>query len=275
MAEALRPSDQLLIVLDTEATVDSEALYEDLCRGNVQVVLHGRNLGLSPSRNIAVGRCETDYIVFVDDDVIVTRRVIESMRRELEAGYEIVGVRLCAPPGLNITSRWFMSAGQLHYLAIHASKVTSTWGGCMGLSVSFLRRYGIRFREELGRKGDCLWSGDDTTLLNEMKGLGASEKFLSDVHIIHNIDQKRVTLSYMLRRAYWQGRSELRRSNVLGGLRKEWRRNLDPETPAKKKLPLGLLYVMAVCLGVLKEHFDSERIKTLMVKLFSRVFDCS
>lgn len=263
MAEALQPGDQLLIILDTEATVDSKALCEDLERYNVQVVLHGQNLGLSPSRNLAVGRCETDYIIFVDDDVLVTRRAIESIRRELEAGYEIVGVRLCAPPGLNITSRWFISAGQLHYLAIHASKVMSIWGGCMGLSVSFLGRYKIRFRDELGRKGEHLWSGDDTTLLKEMKDLGAHEKFLNDVHVIHNIDQQRVTLSYMLRRAYWQGRSELRRSNVLGGLRKEWSRNLDPETRAQKKIPLALLYVVAVCLGVLRELFDWKRIKNM------------
>lgn len=44
------------------------------------------------------------------------------------------------------------------------------------------------------------------------------------VPVMHDIDPSRLTLRYLVRRAYWQGRSEVRRGQMLAGLCKEWTR---------------------------------------------------
>lgn len=254
----LRSGDELLIVLDVEEDESVKALAGDLTGAGVRVVLNRKNLGLSESRNLVLEKCRTRYLLFVDDDVALTADTVNSIRGELCRGANIVGVRIDAPQIYYTSMPWFMSKGQLHYLAIHnpQSQTFSTWGACMGLDLRFVKDSTLIFRVELGRRGNSLQSGDDTTFLREMKLRGAKETFLKQAYVVHNIDDRRVSVSYMLRRSYWQGRSEFRRRDSINGLKKEWNRFLASDTRPAKKISLAVFYSTALLVGMSIEFLE-------------------
>lgn len=256
---SLKHTDSLLVVLDVEPGVAVAALKNEMERTGVMVSLNGRNLGLSASRNIALKLCRTDYLIFIDDDVTISPETIESIRRELNQAADIVGVRIKEPAGF-ARLPWYISEGQLHYLAIHNPKARKlgTWGACMGLYVPSVKAINATFRNGLGRRGKKLQSGDDTTFLRELRAAGAAESFLGEAYVYHNISRERLTMSYMLRRAYWQGRSEQRRADAFNGLRKEWARFLETDTATLRKLALALTYCCAVLVGILVEWLLSS-----------------
>lgn len=252
--DVLQKSDCLLIVLDVEDSEEATTLGAEMRRKGVRVIVNGRNLGLSASRNIILEACYTNFLVFIDDDVSVPKQTIDKIRIELTKGTEIVGV-LIKRPEKWLELPWYISEGQYHYLAIHnpRSRTFNTWGACMGLSRIFAEASNLKFRSELGRKGRGLQSGDDTTFLREMKAKGAKETFILEACVFHNINGERLSLKYMIRRAYWQGRSEFRRGDAVNGMRKEWARFFSTDTPVILRAGLALLYMVPVIVGVLRE----------------------
>jgi len=257
--ESLENFDRFLIIMDTKETTEVRELRNDLDAWGIRVVVNDENLGLSYSRNLALKTCRTNYLIFIDDDVTISKETVRSIKQEFRAGSDIVGVRICRASEQLMP--WYISEGQLHYLAIHnpKAKVFNTWGACMGLRLPFVRSFGLEFREELGRRGKGLQSGDDTTFLKEMKVRGAREGFLKHASVIHHIDEQRLSLSYMVRRAYWQGRSELRRGNVRKGLIKEWLRFFNTDSPGFRTITLALFYTITIWIGVEWEKIGAPR----------------
>jgi glycosyltransferase involved in cell wall biosynthesis len=248
----IKDGDVLCVVLDVETTAEVRCLAETLTLAGVRCVLNHHNLGLARCRNLAIDQCDTDLLIFVDDDVAVPRATIAAIRAAFATGASIIGVRIRGPEAI-LRLPWFLSDAQLHYLAIHTDGTLSTWGACMGLDVRHIRVNGLAFRDELGRRGNELASGDDTTFLREMRALDAPEVFLADHHVHHNVPAERLRMTYILRRAYWQGRSEYRRRSAWQGARKEWRRNRVGSRRQPLRLLLALTYVACVVLGIARE----------------------
>lgn len=251
--------DKFLVVLDTEGTPATLEVAEELQASGVAVIINYKNRGLALSRNIALENCSTPSLVFIDDDVLISGDVVEAMRGAFVGGAGIVGVKVYGPPQ-GFRTPWYLCKGQFHYLAIHnpeASRLT-TWGACMGLSTSLIKSFDVKFRPTLGRKGDTLMCGEDTTFLRELKSHGATETFLSHLGVNHIFDPGRLSLGYLLQRAYWQGRTEARRGNTLEGLRKEWLRYLDTSAPPLKKISLALMYGAVVGVGIVAEKMSGR-----------------
>jgi len=103
---------------------------------------------------------------------------------------------------------------------------------------------GISFDENLGRVGDDLASAEDTTFVRALTAQGVRREILHHVHARHLIDPSRLTLAYLLRRAFWQGRSEVRRHDTRHGISKEWQRNR-----SGGRLALAVLYMASVLSG--------------------------
>jgi len=244
--------DVLCVVLDVETTPAVNTLAETLTLAGVRCVLNHRNLGLARCRNLAIDQCDTDLLIFVDDDVAVPRATIAAIRTAFTTGAAIIGVRILGPEA-SFRLPWFVSAAQLHYLAIHTDRTLSTWGACMGLDVRPIRAHALTFRDELGRRGNELASGDDTTFLREMRALNAPEVFLADHHVHHNVPAERLRVAYLIRRAYWQGRSEYRRRSAWQGVRKEWLRNRVGSRGQPLRVLLALTYITCVVLGIVHE----------------------
>ncbi|MGW2397146.1 glycosyltransferase family 2 protein [Kitasatospora sp. NPDC001664] len=257
-AERLRrllgPDDQLLLVVDTAADQRIHRLLGPAARDErARVLFNGRNIGLSYSRNLAMKEAVTRHLLFLDDDIVATRAAIEHVRAALAVGAHVVGTRITADlqgrraPG-------FLTDGQLHYLGSHHPDLpASIWGGCFALDLDHARLLGVGFDEHLGRTGHTLSSAEDTTLVRQLVARGATDTVLDYVEVRHLIPADRLRLRYLLRRAYWQGRSEVRRRTAAQGLAKEWKRNRSVGRPA-----LALLYTGAVLVGELHEVLDRD-----------------
>lgn len=248
---SLAPGDELLVVLDV-ADTDGEDLAAELRRRGARILRNGANLGLSHSRNRALAECANRVLVYVDDDVTIDRPTLDAIRREVAAGAGIVGVML-VPVFATGSNPWWLTGGQYHYVGVHHGVGGArTWGACMAIDAALANSHGLLFRPELGRHARGLQSGDDTSFLTELRAAGAQERFLTDVSVKHHINSDRRRLRYLIRRAWWQGRSERRRQSLASAIAKEWRRN-SARGPASARWPrriaLAVGYVSAVVAG--------------------------
>ena len=244
----LRCQDQLIIVVDGIDGGAADLLGAREWTAQVDIIRHSTTLGLSACRNEIIARSRMRYLLFLDDDIVLTSKALEAIRAELDGSVAALGIRLERPTWL-VQLPWWMTEGQLHYLGVHTGLPPfSIWGGCMAIDVDFARREGLTFRPELGRTGSGLQSGDDSTFVADVSRCGGALRFLSEPRVVHNFSVERLRFAYLARRVFWQGRSEVRRSNVVPGIAKEWRRY---RRNAGDTSVLWGLAVSLLCLGLL------------------------
>ncbi|WP_431681195.1 glycosyltransferase family 2 protein [Kitasatospora sp. KL5] len=245
----LGPEDHLLVIVDTAVRADTtRRLVQAATDQQITALFNGRTIGLSYSRNLALKEAATQHILFVDDDIVPTLATVDRIRAALGNGVHVAGTRITADFQGHPTP-WYLTDGQLHYLGSHHPGLpASIWGGCFALDRDHARLLSVGFNERLGRIGACLSSAEDTTLVRQLLGLGASGTVLDDAEVRHLIPVTRLRLGYLLRRAYWQGRSEVRRNTTRRGLRKEWSRNRSGGS-GPRATALALLYTAAVLVG--------------------------
>lgn len=238
---------ELFVLIDAPATPEAVELSECIRAKGGTVVVHGRTRGLSAARNTVLDACPERSILFIDDDVLIESAAMAAIADALRGGAQIVGARL-VPRAAQWRRPWYFTAGQMHLVGWHTPDVDiTTWGACMGIDAAFAHRHGLRFNPRLGRNGAQLGCGEDTTFVRAMKQAGGHEVLLPSVHVIHDIDPGRLTVRYLVRRAYWQGRSEVRRRQLLSGLKKEWLRYR--RTGRARLLAVGYLAAFAVGLS--------------------------
>ncbi len=209
---------------------------------------------LADARNYVLERVDEQYVLFADDDIRLTACALAGIRAACEAGFTLVGARLLAPAWVH-AGRWFFFTGQYHYLGLHRpdDPAPPIWGACMAVRRLFLADLRLRFRTELGRSGGRLQSGDDSSLVREVIGHGGRAVIPAGVAVHHEISAERSSIVYLLRRAFWQGRSEVRRHSAQGGFGKEWRRNFQSSPAPCRTCLLGVIYTAAVAFGILFE----------------------
>jgi len=250
--------DRILVVTDT-AVVPGKEILRAFDQTGVRVIANGVNRGLAYSRNRVLKESETRHVVFVDDDIEITPAVVERVRHVMSTGHDVVGVRITAQLGGKAIP-WYLTCGQLHYLGVHnPARPASIWGGCFAVDVERARLLGVEFDERLGRTGTTLASAEDTTFVRGMVARGARTAVLHDAEVMHRVADERLSLRYLVRRAYWQGRSELRRGAGWRGLGKEWRRYREAECPTPRRLLLAVMFGTCVAAGCLREAASPAR----------------
>jgi GT2 family glycosyltransferase len=238
---------------------EKELLANRLPAGGVLRVL-GANLGLASARNIAIAATETPYMLFLDDDVVISPAAVARIQAGLSE-YDIVGAFLIPPKGL-YPDRWFLSEGQYHYLGWHnpcrRSRWNRPWGACLAINVARARLLRITFPNVLGRQGENLASGDDTEFCRRFQMAGGRISLLTDALVVHDVDVSRVSFRYVARRAYWQGRSEVRRGRVLEAVSKELHRFTCTSARPVQRIALCILYFTILVGGILRETLTSR-----------------
>lgn len=248
LTNVLGPDDHLLVVVDTVVDLSTHRRFTEAADGRT-VVFNRATMGLSYSRNLALKEATTRHVIFVDDDIVPTTDVLEDLRVALASGAQVVGTRITAD--LQGCRRpWWLTAGQLHYLGSHHPGLpASIWGGCFALDRDHARLLDVDFDSRLGRVGTNLASAEDTTLVHRLAQRGATTVVLHNTQVRHLIPAHRLRPGYLLRRAYWQGRSEVRRRTARSGLRKEWTRNRSGG-PGLRPAVLAVLYTGAALVGI-------------------------
>jgi glycosyltransferase involved in cell wall biosynthesis len=180
------------------------------------------NRGLSYCRNLGMSLSRHRHVLFFDDDVVLPTDVLAGYRRLFQQGFAIVGGPLTLPDTYPSVPGW-LPAGLSSLLGIHTIE-EKIWGANFGFDLMHCTGRAITFREELGRRRSQLQCGEDTTFVSEFVRTGAPSAFDRSIAVEHHVDIGRFRLSYLVRRSFWQGRSEIRRSSPWSGVKKEWRR---------------------------------------------------
>lgn len=251
LAGQLREHDHFIVVL--EGLEVTEPAHLPVAPGRsleIRYVRHPEAQGLSCCRNKIIELAPTRFVVFLDDDTEATPDLLDRYRQRFAEDQQVVGGSLCLPEGYPTWPLWLpRTYGSL--LGIHQAE-RKIWGGNFGFDRDFAIRHGLYFARALGRCGNNLWSGDDTTFVKEMESRNARTLFDPGIVAYHHISTSRFDLRYLLRRAYWQGRSEVLRKSIGPGLRKEFRRAFGQNSPSRRfarALAGGLLFA-SVVLGV-------------------------
>jgi len=173
------------------------------------------HLGSSFARNRAVQDSASDFIFFIDDDVIVepdwAAELLAIMRdRNLDAGCGMVLPRWSsAPPGWLGPSLWVKLA--VHdQRAIAASPpeavehLVNYFSANVGFRRSTFDLFG-NFREDLGVVGGNPISGEDTELFARIMSRGGKIGFAPRAVVHHMIPPERMTRAYLLRKSFAYG----------------------------------------------------------------------
>ena len=205
------------IVVDNASTDDTGRTVEAAPHNSalpVRRVFEAR-LGSSFARNRAVAESASDFIFFIDDDVIVepdwAAELLTTLRdRNLDAACGMVLPRWSsAPPEWLGPSLWVK-------LAVHdqraiaaappsaAEHLVNYFSANVGFRRSAFERFG-NFREDLGVVGGNPISGEDTELFARIMARGGTLGFAPRAIVHHLIPAERMTRAYLRRKSFAYG----------------------------------------------------------------------
>jgi len=203
------------IVVDNNSADETPAVVDELAARSpvpVRRVLEGQP-GSSFARNRAVQEANGDFILFIDDDVVVEpdwarEMVAEIERRHLDAACGAVLPRWAAArPG-------WLGPRLYSKLAVHApdalegGAATETLTNYFSANAGFRRaaflRFG-KFREDLGVVGGNPLSGEDTELFARIIAAGGRVGFAPRAAVYHLIGPERMTRAYFRHKSFAYG----------------------------------------------------------------------
>ena len=170
--------------------------------------------GLAHARNVAIRHCTEDVISFLDDDATADQNwianIAESFRKYdcvTVAGKTLPSWKARPPRWLTPTFYWLVGAtGTLERDYEHF--VRSGFGSNMSCMRHALIRVNL-FEPYLGKRGSSLLQAEEADLGLRIKdAFGKEAAYNPKAIIFHNVDYEKLRLSYLLRRAYYQGNSK-------------------------------------------------------------------
>lgn len=256
----IKKDDEVLLIVDGRKYITSNKVLDIIKANNWRVIINEENQGLSYSRNVAMNEMINDYCIFFDDDTVITDGVIERYRKHFNDHYDMVGGLLKLPEHYPKLPKWFPD-GMSSLLGIHTFQY-KIWGANFGFNVKFAKENNLTFIQKLGRKGKGLQSGDDTTFIKTYCEKGKEQLFDKEIVVYHYVNENRYKLKYMIRRAYWQGISEVRRNSFIAGLKKEAKRAMQIDLAHNKmfivpKFGVSVMFIIVFLIGAFVEKISS------------------
>lgn len=222
------PHDEYEIVLvNNNSTDDTEkkckqftANYPDVtfryCSENKQ--------GLSFARNKGIAESKGDFLVFLDDDVVVKSDYLRNLKTNLDNTPDLMAFGGKITPRFEAghppkwLNRWMyslISATNCPDKVQKYGKHKYPIGANMGFRRQCLEKSGY-FNTELGRTGNILLGGEEKDIFIKIKGLEMEIYYFPDVEIEHIIPESRTTEEYIERVGLGVGISEQIRCTSTG-----------------------------------------------------------
>lgn len=213
------PRDVYEILVVDNASSDDTAHYLDgiVASGAPIRRLFVDRPGLSRARNAALAQARGEIVAFLDDDAVASEDWIERILRAFDAGGPSVGVLggRTLPIWEAARPDWLSDRG-LGALAIvdwseepgFLAEGQYLVGANMAFRARLLREIG-GFPEQLGRMGGALLSGEETFVAARLAARGHRPFYDPSVIVHHRVQRERARRSWLLRRAYWQGVSNV------------------------------------------------------------------
>jgi glycosyltransferase involved in cell wall biosynthesis len=206
-----------LIVVDNDSTRSAEGIVQahgGPVRGDVRY-LHEPRSGSSYARNTAIAAARAPVIAWCDDDVEPQPGWLEALVAPIRAGNANgSGGRVVLDPQVP-RPRWFDEPGIGGYVTyFHLSDVERELTGREFVvtanaahATDWLRRIG-GFDPALGTMGGVNFGGDDVRVARAIQAAGGRLRYVPSAVVIHELPAERLTARYLVRRAWWVGRSD-------------------------------------------------------------------
>src|SRR3989344_676948 len=163
---------------------------------------------LSFARNLGLNKAKTNYVAFCDVDAILDKNwAFEIVKTFKSTDAVIVGTKIV--PVWNGKLSWYHKSKfiQEFFSLIDISnvirEVPKVFGASFAIDKSRLGKH--RFSESLGRVGGKLLGGEETDLCQKLRDEKRKVVFTPFTSAGHQISPERLTLSWILKRAYYGG----------------------------------------------------------------------
>jgi glycosyltransferase involved in cell wall biosynthesis len=174
--------------------------------------------GLSLARNRGAHAAAGDWVVFLDDDAVPFPDWLKKLLAVVTSAnpnQAVIGGGIYprwpdSMSGEHLSKRWKM------FLSLaEGDRPGSVQDGYAVNGANYaIRRHVLLdiggFSEKLGRIGASLISGDDSLVTEKVLETGFSAGFDPAFKVQHKISRERLRLSWILRRTFWEGVSEIR-----------------------------------------------------------------
>lgn len=232
--ENLNSYDLELIVIDNNSNDQTLQTINTLnikFKNKIKYFMEPKS-GVSNARNLGLEKASGDYIALVDDDIYFAKAWLT----ETYSG--ILNNPSIRAFGGKITVRFendlpkWLTTERLKHFRYGATnfgdqpKMLSLPQYPQGSSIIFRRDLvdsGLRFSPRLGRQGSNLLSNEEKSLFISLFKKGEPIFYIHGSEIIHRVAEDKTTRWWLLKRFYWQGRSEIVMNIELGLIKKdEW-----------------------------------------------------
>jgi hypothetical protein len=212
----------VIVVVDRNAAL-RRLLEERLASSGVMIV-DSEGAGASLARNTALGRCDTELLLFIDDDARADARWLEEMVDVFDRpGVVGVGGRVIPawdqgatplPPELY----WVVGATYKGH-PVEAGVITRPIGASMGIRVDAMRQLGgfsAAFGPRLGKKSS---SNEELALFTNVRRRWGEQsiRYAPGAVVFHRAPAERTTWGYVVVRSWAEGTSKADVRKTLGG----------------------------------------------------------
>jgi glucosyl-dolichyl phosphate glucuronosyltransferase len=218
-------TDFEILVVDNRSTDNTF----DICEYYQERLANFRYLyepiqGLSKARNTGWQATQTPYIAYLDDDAIPCEEWIKSILDIFETVQpKPVGVGGPIYPLWEIPKPdWINSSTETLFTTLDAGNKPRwfghnecPWGANVVYRRDALEKAG-GFHEQLGRKGQCLLSGEETLLNVTLTSQGERFYYSPQAWVHHWVPKERINPDWLVQRGYWQGRSVALVDTIVG-----------------------------------------------------------
>lgn len=217
-----------VLVVNNNSTDDTAAVLQAFSeRLPLRTVLEPQ-AGLSRARNRAVLEAQGEYLVWTDDDVLVDREWLaaysEAFARHPDAAFFGGPIHPWfegSPPAW--LQRGWRRVGQVFAVrelggeALPFDDARFPFGANFAVRTAVQRQF--PYDPSLGRLGQSMVSGDETTVLRAMLAAGHKGWWVPEAKVVHFIPRSRQTLAYVRRFFEAQGEVQSRSFNLPVGPR--------------------------------------------------------
>lgn len=206
---------EIIVVVDGDDNLYDKILNcPSLIAGNVDVLLNEKNLGLSESRNRGIETASGDVIAFFDDDAVANEDWMKELVRMYEEYDAIAAGGKLIPMWVDrkmdfLPEEYYWLIGATHRgFPEGITEVRNTFGSNISFRAEVLDALG-GFRSEMGIRGSGALQGEETEICVRMKErFGKGVMYNPDAVVNHKIFTERTKITFLMRRAFWQGYSK-------------------------------------------------------------------